>query len=113
MWTFRITTKQLKFSQLEERRVRYESYLMNCALDSSCIVYCNALQCFRYGLVKTFTALAVVAGGTMSYAKFDPEFREWLNNQVPYSSDAINVLFQEDKTFSDRFDQYLESIQNW
>lgn len=69
--------------------------------------------CFRFGLVKTFTAIAVVAGGTLSYAKYDPAFREWLNNQVPYSSDAINILFQEDKSISERLDQYLESIQNW
>lgn len=59
------------------------------------------------------TGLAVVTGGTLSYAKYDPEFREWLNTQVPYSSDAINILFQEDRTISERIDTFLNDIQNW
>lgn len=49
----------------------------------------------------------------MSYAQYDPEFREWLNGQVPYTSDAIRILFQEDQTFSERFNTYLDGIQNW
>lgn len=49
----------------------------------------------------------------MSYAKYDPEFREWLNTQVPYSSDAINILFQEDQTISERIDSFLSNIQDW
>ncbi|XP_034255135.1 MICOS complex subunit Mic60 [Thrips palmi] len=66
-----------------------------------------------FGLLKTLTGLAVVTGATMSYAKFDPDFREWLNTQVPYSSDAINILFQEDQTISERIDNFLTSIQDW
>ncbi|KAE8750856.1 hypothetical protein FOCC_FOCC002284 [Frankliniella occidentalis] len=66
-----------------------------------------------FGIIKTLAGLAAVTGGTFSYAKYDPEFREWLNTQIPYTSDAINILFQEDQTFSERFDNYLESIQSW
>lgn len=66
-----------------------------------------------FGLIKTLTGLALVTGGTMSYAKYDPEFREWLNTQVPYSSDAINILFQEDQTISERIDNFLNDIQSW
>lgn len=66
-----------------------------------------------FGILKTLTGLTIVAGGTLSYAQYDPEFREWLNGQVPYTSDAIRILFQEDQTFSERFNTYLDGIQNW
>lgn len=50
------------------------------------------------GTIYTIGALALVGGGTIGYAKYDPKFREWLKEQAPFTDDMIKVIFQEEKS---------------
>lgn len=57
----------------------------------------------RKGLYYTLGLIVLGTGAVVVYAKRDPDFRAWLDQNVPGSDRFINVVFQED-------DNYLDSI---
>ena len=62
-------------------------------------------HCFRSrkGLYYTLGLIVLGTGAVVVYAKQDPDFRSWLDQNVPGSDRFINFVFQED-------DNYLDSI---
>ena len=56
------------------------------------------------GTLYTIGFVTLAGGGTIAYAKYDPHFRAWLNENVPYSDGIIKFICQEDQA-------YLESIK--
>lgn len=62
------------------------------------------------GLLYAIGALTLVGGG-IAYAKYDPDFRQWLATNVPYSDDALKFLLQEEKTYWERIASALEELK--
>uniref|UniRef100_A0A1B6E8T4 MICOS complex subunit MIC60 n=1 Tax=Clastoptera arizonana TaxID=38151 RepID=A0A1B6E8T4_9HEMI len=63
--------------------------------------------------VYALGVLLAGATGTVTYAKYDPEFRKNLTENVPGTDKIIKFAFQEEKSYSeniDEFTQYIESI---
>lgn len=56
-------------------------------------------------------AVTLIAGGTVAYASYDPEFREWLGANVPYSDDFIKFVLQEDRSYFQSFIALLDAIK--
>lgn len=51
------------------------------------------------GLLYTIGAFTLVGGGTIAYANYDPNFRSWLGENVPYSEGVLKFILQEEKTY--------------
>lgn len=51
------------------------------------------------GLLYTIGAFTLVGGGTIAYANYDPNFRSWLGENVPYSDGVLKFILQEEKTY--------------
>lgn len=41
----------------------------------------------------------MVGGATVAYAGYDPDFRKWLGENVPYADDVLKVLLQEETSY--------------
>ncbi|KAF5290183.1 hypothetical protein FQR65_LT11646 [Abscondita terminalis] len=65
----------------------------------------------NYGAYYTLGLLTIVGGGTIGYAKYDPDFREWLCENVPYMDGFLAFLFQEEKTYLQSFTTSLDSLK--
>lgn len=63
------------------------------------------------GAIYTVGFVTIVGGGTIGYAKYDPKFREWLDENVPYSDGFIKFLFQEERSYLDSFIALLDVIK--
>ncbi|KAF5284305.1 hypothetical protein FQA39_LY04598 [Lamprigera yunnana] len=64
---------------------------------------------FPYGIDKRFVAIA--GGGTIGFAKYNPDFREWLNDKVPYTDDFLKFLFQEECSYFESFVALLNKLR--
>lgn len=51
-------------------------------------------------------SIMIGTGGTLTYAKYDPKFRESLKAHTEIMDNVIKFIWQEDKTFLERF-KYL------
>lgn len=63
------------------------------------------------GLLYTIGAFTLVGGATVAYAKYDPEFRNWLTATVPYSDSALKFILQEEKTYWETVVSALEELK--
>jgi len=61
--------------------------------------------------ILTIGAISLIGGGTLAYARTDPDFRQWLNDNVPYSDEFIKLIFQEEKSYVDSFRALLDAIK--
>ncbi|KAK4875008.1 hypothetical protein RN001_011430 [Aquatica leii] len=72
---------------------------------------CPPPKSTNYGAYYTLGVFTIVGCGTIGYARYDSEFRDWLNEKVPYSDDFIKFLFQEDRTYFESFTELLDTIK--
>lgn len=63
------------------------------------------------GLLYTIGAFTLVGGATVAYAKYDPNFRNWLATNVPYSDKALTFILQEEKTYWENIVSALEELK--
>lgn len=65
-------------------------------------------------LLYTFGAFTLVGGGTLAYAKYDPEFRKLLAEYAPFTDSLIKFVFQEERsiwdTLSRTMDDWKDSV---
>lgn len=58
----------------------------------------------------TFGAFTLVGGGTLAYAKYDPEFRKLLAEYAPFTDNVIKFVFQEEGSI---FEIISATVGNW
>nr|CAD7440012.1 unnamed protein product [Timema bartmani] len=63
------------------------------------------------GFVYTIGTLTLIFGGGIAYAKYDPDFREWLGENVPYSDEFFKSIFQEEQSYQLQLENLLKSIK--
>nr|CAD7408530.1 unnamed protein product [Timema poppensis] len=63
------------------------------------------------GFVYTIGTLTLIFGGGIAYAKYDPDFREWLGENVPYSDEFFKSIFQEEQSYQLQLESLLKSIK--
>lgn len=63
-------------------------------------------------ITYTLVGATLVTAGTAAYAKFDPAFRKWLADNVPYSDSGLRLVFQEDTSYSQSFIGILDSTKS-
>ncbi|KAB0794847.1 hypothetical protein PPYR_11686 [Photinus pyralis] len=63
------------------------------------------------GAFYTVGFFTLIGGGTIAYAKYDPNFRQWLGANVPLTDGFIKFLFQEERTYLESFTDALDSIK--
>lgn len=49
---------------------------------------------FRRLFLKFFGLTTVASGGVVGYAWYDPRFRKQIEDNVPYSKEAFDTLFE-------------------
>lgn len=57
-------------------------------------------------MLGTAATMMVGAGATLSYAKFNPQFRVTLKKHVAFTDNTIKFIWQEEQT-------YGEYLKNW
>ncbi|XP_017777213.1 PREDICTED: MICOS complex subunit Mic60 [Nicrophorus vespilloides] len=62
------------------------------------------------GSLYMIGALTVVTGATLGYAKYDPDFRDWLKERVPFTDDLIRFVAQEDGTWADQLSKLMSKF---
>lgn len=65
----------------------------------------------KTGTALTFGALALFCGGAIGYAKYDPNFRCYLTEYLPFTDGVIKFVFQEDKSYSESIKGIVNSIK--
>ncbi|CAH0388097.1 unnamed protein product [Bemisia tabaci] len=63
-------------------------------------------------LFYTISLATLGTGGVILYAQYDPEFRSWLDGNVPGSDKFIKVVMQEEKSIIDSTTDYLSDIKD-
>lgn len=63
------------------------------------------------GTGYTIVGATLLTAGTAAYAKYDPQFRKWLSDNVPYSDDFVRFVFQENKSYSQSFGGLVDSTK--
>lgn len=63
------------------------------------------------GTGYTIVGATLLTAGTAAYAKYDPQFRKWLTDNVPYSDDFLSFVYQENKSYSQSFGGLLDSTK--
>ncbi|GLV41965.1 mitofilin [Carabus blaptoides fortunei] len=53
------------------------------------------------GTFYTISALTLIGAGTIAYAKYDPDFRKFVSDNVPYADGFFKFVFQEEQSFLD------------
>ncbi|XP_049860791.1 MICOS complex subunit Mic60 isoform X2 [Schistocerca gregaria] len=56
--------------------------------------------------------ITLASGGTVAYANYDPEFRRWLEANVPYASDALNVVLRDNNALYTSLNNYVSELKN-
>lgn len=51
------------------------------------------------GTIYTIGALTLLSGGTLGLAKYNPDFRDWLKSQAPFTDPLIKFIFQEEMSY--------------
>lgn len=51
------------------------------------------------GTIYTVGIVALLGGGTIAFAKYDPEFRKWLTGVAPATNGLLKFLFQEEMSY--------------
>lgn len=64
------------------------------------------------GTIYTIGALALLSGGTIGFAKYNPDFRDWLKEQAPFTDNVIKFIFQEEKSFYQSLMTSLDGMKN-
>lgn len=66
------------------------------------------------GTFYTISALTLLGAGTIGYAKYDPDFRKFVGDNVPYADGFFKFVFQEEQSFLDSImgsaDKFKDSI---
>lgn len=61
-------------------------------------------------LLYTFGAFTLVGGGTLIYAKYDPDFRKLLTEYAPFTDSLIKFVFQEERSI---WSSITRTVDNW
>lgn len=61
-------------------------------------------------MLYTFGAFTLVGGGTLAYAKYDPEFRKLLAEYAPFTDGLIKFVFQEERSI---WSNITRTINEW
>lgn len=48
------------------------------------------------GALVALSALALAGGATLGYAKYDPDFRKFLTEYIPFTDNLLKTIFAED-----------------
>ncbi|XP_049810649.1 MICOS complex subunit Mic60 isoform X2 [Schistocerca nitens] len=56
--------------------------------------------------------ITLASGGTVAYANYDPEFRRWLEANVPYAGDALNVVLRDNNALYTSLNNYVSELKN-
>ncbi|XP_049956835.1 MICOS complex subunit Mic60 isoform X1 [Schistocerca serialis cubense] len=56
--------------------------------------------------------ITLASGGTVAYANYDPEFRRWLEANVPYAGDAFNVVLRDNNALYTSLNNYVSELKN-
>lgn len=62
-------------------------------------------------VLYTIGAVTLVAGGTLAYAKHDPDFRQQLAEYAPFTDNLIKFLFQEEKSIWENISKTIEDLK--
>lgn len=53
----------------------------------------------------------MVGGGTLAYAKYDPEFRKLLAEYAPFTDSLIKFVFQEERSIWQNITRSLDDLK--
>lgn len=51
----------------------------------------------------TIGAITVLGLGTIAYAKYEPSFRRYLGETIPYADGFFKVIFAEEQSYGEQF----------
>ncbi|XP_063237803.1 MICOS complex subunit Mic60 isoform X2 [Bacillus rossius redtenbacheri] len=69
----------------------------------------------RVGRVLLYTVgtITLGVGGTVAYANYDPKFRKWLGQNVPYTDEFLKTVLQEEGNYWEQLLGQFDSFQTW
>lgn len=53
----------------------------------------------------------MVGGGTLAYAKYDPDFRKLLTDNAPFTDSLIKFVFQEERSIWENVSRTMEDLK--
>lgn len=65
------------------------------------------------GITTTLAILGVGTAAIVAYAKYDCEFRRYIEENAPWFNEFIKITTQEDYTYYENWKRFMKYILSW
>ena len=65
------------------------------------------------GFATTLALIGVGTAAVVAYAKYDCEFRNYIEEHAPFFNEFIKIATQEDYTYAESWEKFVKYILSW